>query len=52
VSSRGIAAQLTIGTPLNQRRQVFAGALRAKSPPQIRHTCQQRKTLEGHCWLC
>jgi hypothetical protein len=26
-SSRGIVRQLTTGTPLNQRRQVFAGAL-------------------------
>lgn len=37
---------------LNQRRQVFAGALRPRLLVLNREMCQQRKTLVGHCWLC
>ena len=51
-SSRGNAWELITGRPLNQRAQVFAGALRSQYWTNPRHMYQQRKTLEGHCWLC
>ena len=44
--------ELTTDALLNQRRQVFAGALRPGFMALNREMCQHRKTLEGHCWLC
>jgi hypothetical protein len=51
-SSRKNARELTIEAALNQRAQVFAGALRSENWTNFRHKCQQRKTLAAHCWLC
>jgi len=51
-AARGIGPQLTTGTPLDQRTQLFAGALLPKIGPSFRQMYQQRKTLDGHCWLC
>jgi len=44
-SSRKIGPQLTIDLPLDQRRQVLAGALTTENGPLFRHMFQQRKIL-------
>jgi hypothetical protein len=44
--------ELTTDALLNQRRQVFAGALTPCFLVLNREMCQQRKTLDAHCWLC
>jgi hypothetical protein len=51
-SSHQNARELTIEAGLNQRAQVFAGALRSENWTNTRQMCQQRKTLDAHCWLC
>ena len=45
-SSRGNGGSLPQASPLNQRAQVFAGALTGPNPPWFRHMCQQRKNLK------
>jgi hypothetical protein len=51
-SSRKIGPQLTIGPGLNQRRQVFAGALRIENWSTFPTQVTTKKNLAGHCWLC
>jgi hypothetical protein len=52
VSSRKIGPQLTIDQPLNQRRQVFAGALTTENRPAFPTYVSTKKNLDGHRWLC
>jgi hypothetical protein len=51
-SSRKIGPQLTIGPPLNQRRQSFAGALRTENRPMSPTQVLTKKNVDGHSWLC
>jgi hypothetical protein len=51
-SSRKNARENTTERPLNQRAQLFAGALLSQNWTNFQQMCQQRKTLAGHCWLC
>lgn len=52
IEQRGKRPELTIEAPLNQRAQLFAGALTWPKNRHFRQMYKQRKTLEGHCWLC
>jgi 4-amino-4-deoxy-L-arabinose transferase-like glycosyltransferase len=52
MSSRKIGPQLTIDLPLNQRRQVFAGALRTENQASFPTQVSTKKNLDGHRWLC
>ena len=52
MSSRKSGPQLTIGLPLNQRRQVFAGALSTENRPLVPTQVSTKKNLDGHSWLC
>ena len=51
-SSRQNGRENTTEGPLNQRAQLFAGALTWPKNRHFRQMYKQRKTLEGHCWLC
>jgi hypothetical protein len=51
-SSRKIGPQLTIDPPLNQRRQVFAGALTTENRLTFPTQVSTKKNLDGHRWLC
>jgi len=51
-SSRKIGPQLTIDLPLDQRRQVFAGALTTENRSSFPTQVSTKKNLDGHRWLC
>ena len=52
VSSRKIGPQLTIDLPLDQWRQVFAGALTTENRTSFPTQVSTKKNLDGHRWLC
>jgi hypothetical protein len=52
VSSRKIGPQLTIDPALNQRRQVFAGALTTENRSTFPTQVSTKKNLDGLRWLC
>ena len=51
-SSRKIGPQLTIDLPLDQWRQVFAGALPTENQSTFPTQGSTKKNLDGHRWLC
>jgi len=51
-SSRKIGPQLTIDLPLDQWRQVFAGALTTENRSTFPTQVSTKKNLDGHRWLC
>ena len=51
-SSRKIGPQLTIDPPLDQRRQVLAGALTTENPTSFPTQVSTKKNVDGHRWLC
>jgi len=51
-SSRKIGPQLTIDLPLDQWRQVFAGALTTENRTIFPTQVSTKKNVDGHRWLC
>jgi len=51
-SSRKIGPQLTIDPPLDQWRQVFAGALTTENQTTFPTQVSTKKNVDGHRWLC
>jgi hypothetical protein len=51
-SSRKIGPQLTIDLPLDQWRQVFAGALTTENRSTFPTQVSTKKNVDGHRWLC